>query len=198
LGQQRRVEEKEGEAPTEAEAADVVRIRTIHNAKGLESNVVILGGLSRNMVNSSQRPAFLFDRKSGAGGCQYPHPDSFKSQASAAYSVLAQAQEQKDLDESLRLLYVAMTRAREYLILAGAYPATARTWAGRILPCLGVNAAPEEDAVLETVPGLQITVRSKVPGHRLQPTPTRQAMERIQGLMKHGEPVTDEDLENLR
>ena len=202
LSQLSRVQEKEGEAPTEEEAANVVRVRTIHSAKGLESEVVILGGLSRSVLSPANlRPAFLFDYANGAGGCQYPAPGSGKSQASAAYSALRKQQEQKEIDESLRLLYVAMTRAREFLILAGSFPPRGETWAGRLLPCLGVTAPPTKDQgdqVIQIVAGVSMVVKSQVPGSAREPTVTRKILHELQRQMRSGQPLDPNELANLR
>ena len=197
LVQQRRVEEKEGEAPTEEEAANVVRIRTIHNSKGLESNVVVVGAFSRKTLNTFSRPLFLFDVETGAGGCQYPHHQSFKTRQSATYAVLSKLREQKENDEALRLLYVAMTRAREYLILAGSFPASPQSWATRVLPSLGINSIPTRDEEITAGNGIRIVVRPKVAGHRIERPVTRDLIQKIQARMRALQPLDPADLQNL-
>ena len=197
LRQQSRVEEKEGEAPMEEEHADVVRIRTIHKAKGLERNVVIVAGLSRPVISPLHRPAFLFDVERRAGGCQYPSPESFNNQASATYTLLSRAADERECDEALRILYVAMTRARELLILAGTYPVHPRSWAARVLPRLEVAAMSDADEVREIAPGVRYTLRTKAASHRRQSSIARELVMHVQQKMRLGLPLDPSLLNNL-
>ncbi|HLJ56765.1 MAG TPA: UvrD-helicase domain-containing protein, partial [Chthonomonadaceae bacterium] len=99
-----RISDREGDAPTEEEAADVVRIHTIHGAKGLEFPVVVIADLSRSL-EFPERSLFVCDPyrlAMGARVCGAPD---------AAYRAVDGARQEADRDESVRLLYVAMTRA---------------------------------------------------------------------------------------
>jgi len=101
-----------------APAGDIVRIMTIHRSKGLEFPVVILGELGKRFNKSDARGAILFDRRLGlamesvdvARRITYP---------TLPHRLVSRAAEDETLAEELRVLYVAMTRAEDKLILVG-------------------------------------------------------------------------------
>lgn len=97
------------------EGADMVRVMTIHGSKGLEFPVVILAGLGRRFplpratdLDADLGPALAFYDSSAHA--RWP---------SAASAAAAESMRLRSLGEEARLLYVAMTRARERLILTG-------------------------------------------------------------------------------
>jgi ATP-dependent helicase/nuclease subunit A len=106
-----------GEAPVFSEASDVVRIISIHKSKGLEFPVVFVSGLGGKLRLSNPGPV-LRHRDLGIG--LYANDiERNISYPSAAALRIAYAQRSELRAEELRLLYVAMTRARECLILTG-------------------------------------------------------------------------------
>lgn len=141
-----RLTAREGDAPTEEEAADVVKFLTIHSAKGLEFPVVVLADLSRNLV-IPERGLFVCEPQTFAIGTKIGgEPD-------LAYRAIAQKREEADRKEYDRLLYVAMTRAREHLILCGNLGRNKGvTWANSLFTTLGVLEVPPEPT-LQTVRG---------------------------------------------
>ena len=107
-----------GEANTLDENADVVRIMSIHKSKGLEFPVAIVAGLSKrfNMQDTSQ--ALLVDMDLGLG-VDYVNTNLRLKSKTLRKNVLAAKLRAENLAEELRILYVAMTRAKEKLILTG-------------------------------------------------------------------------------
>ncbi len=105
-----------GEAGTLDENADVVRIMSIHKSKGLEFPVAFVAGLSKkfNMQDTSQ--ALIVDVDMGIG-IDYVNPDMRMRGKTLRKNVLATKIKLDNLAEELRVLYVAMTRAREKLIM---------------------------------------------------------------------------------
>ena len=112
-----RLRDKGAPGTAQSAGADVVRVMTIHASKGLEFPYVMLGGLSRGF--HAERKKLLLDARLGAaarftlGGIRQ---DSLYARAiQARRAALAVAEE-------MRVLYVAMTRAREKLVLLCATP----------------------------------------------------------------------------
>jgi len=91
---------------------DAVRVMTIHGAKGLEFPVVLVTGLERDGMGGQPAPRVLWSGPSGGLEVGFGHEIATPGFADA----LAR---DKDLDtmEQVRLLYVAMTRARDHLLL---------------------------------------------------------------------------------
>ncbi|HSV72283.1 MAG TPA: UvrD-helicase domain-containing protein [Chthonomonadales bacterium] len=159
-----RVSDREGDAPTEEEAADVVRLLTIHKAKGLEFPVVAIAGMHRSPVRP-ERALFVSDARDLAVGCR------LRDYTTAAYRALDARRRTAEDEESMRLLYVAMTRARERLILSGASGGGrgGPTWADIVFSSSGITA-PQEPVVLRTPYGVEVAVwPASTPGGLIEP-----------------------------
>lgn len=106
-----------GEAPVLSEASDVVRIMSVHKSKGLEFPVVIVSGLG-GMLNL-MNPGPVFVHRDFGIGLQVADVERNIFYHSAASRCITSSDERTNRAEELRLLYVAMTRARDHLILTG-------------------------------------------------------------------------------
>ena len=105
---------------------DGVRIMSIHRSKGLEAPLVLVCGLGRQFNRDDSKRPVLFHSKLGVG------PKYLDTQLNIELNTLARRAvsltlEREMLSEELRLLYVAMTRAREKLILSMSLPKAAST-----------------------------------------------------------------------
>lgn len=107
-----------GVANTLDEDADVVRIMSIHKSKGLEFPVVIAAGLSKKFNMQETAGAVIMDADMGIG-TNYVDPVRRLSNRTLRKNIIAEKMQNDDLAEELRILYVAMTRAGEKLILSG-------------------------------------------------------------------------------
>ena len=100
------------------ESEDVVRIMTTHKSKGLEFPVVFVLGMGRKMNTQTTRARVLMDGQLGVGlPCIDTDLNSERDTLLRRAMRIRAAREQ--LAEEVRILYVAMTRARERLILIG-------------------------------------------------------------------------------
>ncbi len=97
---------------------DSVQLMSIHQSKGLEFPVVVVADLGKPFNLSDLRAEIILDARYGL--CpQIKPPHTGQRYPSLPYWLARQRQKQEMLGEELRLLYVAMTRARDLLILTG-------------------------------------------------------------------------------
>jgi ATP-dependent helicase/nuclease subunit A len=129
----------EPNAPVGAGEPGAVRLMSIHAAKGLEFPVVCVADLGR--APNTRMPDLLVD---GARmGLQLVRLDGAKATPTLDFERLAEERIRAEAEEEDRIMYVAMTRARERLLLSGAIdlerwaeprmPATAISWLGPAL-----------------------------------------------------------------
>ena len=107
-----------GEANILDENSNVVRIMTIHKSKGLEFPIVFVAGMNKLFNFSDSRSAVVMDIDYGVG---MDYVDAVRRTKSKTLrkSVIAKKIHLDNLGEELRVLYVAMTRAKEKLYLCG-------------------------------------------------------------------------------
>lgn len=107
-----------GEAAETSEGEDAVRIMSIHRSKGLEFPVVFVCGLTKKFNFSDTRERILFHPDEGIA-MDYIDEQLRTVTPTLRKKVLKQQMEEEMLGEELRLLYVAMTRAKEKLCMVG-------------------------------------------------------------------------------
>jgi len=108
-----------GTPPAVPPTLDVVRLMTIHKSKGLEFRVVIIPYLGSRFHMGDIKEPTIWDREVGVA-CKYlSDPVPSEDGLSAANELLKGRIKERLLSEELRLLYVAMTRAKERLVLIG-------------------------------------------------------------------------------
>jgi len=99
-----------------------IRVMTVHGAKGLESPIVILPDTLRD---DRERPRHVLTTETGVPFWSLP-----RAERPAALAEAADARKRAEEEERRRLLYVAMTRAESWLVVAGAgkAPTKGDTW----------------------------------------------------------------------
>jgi ATP-dependent helicase/nuclease subunit A len=106
---------QEGESPLADETLDAVRILTVHKSKGLEFPVVFLPNMAAGVAGGGEPPLYKVDWQAGTAGLRLKK----RNVCDAAMAVIEAEEAIREDKESLRLLYVAMTRAKEHLVLLG-------------------------------------------------------------------------------
>jgi ATP-dependent helicase/nuclease subunit A len=117
VAEQEAVGARELEAVAEEEGADAVRLLTIHAAKGLEFKVVIVADAGRDRVPPS--PDEILALPDGRFGFRVADPVTARRRGAFDYEAVKEARQEAERAERLRLYYVAMTRAKERLIVSG-------------------------------------------------------------------------------
>ena len=107
-----------GEADMVGENEDVVRIMSIHKSKGLEFPIVIVSGMGKNFNKQDTRSKMVLHPELGIGLDYMDGKRRIKSPTIAKKAIAKQI-DLENLGEELRVLYVALTRAKEKLILTG-------------------------------------------------------------------------------
>lgn len=105
-----------GEARALTEQEDVVRVMTIHASKGLEFPYVFIAGLGRQFNKMDLRERYLFDQHFGLA-VKAIDPDDRITYTSLPFLAVKEKKELEMRAEEMRILYVAMTRAKEQLCL---------------------------------------------------------------------------------
>jgi ATP-dependent helicase/nuclease subunit A len=115
---------REEQAATQPENADVVRLMSIHQAKGLEFPVVIVPDMAATR-SGPHEPVVKWDTRLG---CVVRPPADEESPpfSDFGWQLRKAAESIEDWHEDLRTLYVACTRAQDYLVLSAALPANYR------------------------------------------------------------------------
>jgi ATP-dependent exoDNAse (exonuclease V) beta subunit len=116
------------------EAGNVVRVMTIHAAKGLEFPIVFVSALHRGIDQS--KPAIAFSTRAGLGA-KWRNPFTGAGQADRAHKKIVEEIKEREAAEENRLLYVAMTRAEDHLILSYAEKKRASGWPKLVNTAIG-------------------------------------------------------------
>jgi ATP-dependent helicase/nuclease subunit A len=102
------------------QTANEVRVMTVHGAKGLEAPVVILADATADPARLGRTPITVDMKVGGAGVAPLLRPK--KDERFPPLEEIILAEEKRDLEEHMRLLYVALTRAADRLIVGGVRP----------------------------------------------------------------------------
>jgi ATP-dependent helicase/nuclease subunit A len=129
--------------------ANEVRVMTVHGAKGLEAPVVILADATADPARLGRTPLTVDVEVENVGFAPLRRPK--KDERCPPFDQIILDQEKRDLEEHLRLLYVALTRAADRLIVSGVMPKSkkdgsdprpARSWHVIVERAMGEIASP--------------------------------------------------------
>ena len=144
---QERIEEstEEGESPLADETLDAVKVLSIHKAKGLEFPVVFLANLQAETGKGrgKRKPCRIaYDWTERRVGIELGEVRNLGS------VLMALKEQEREREEEKRVLYVAMTRARERLVLWGSAAAKPASPFGMVLEVLGKDAGDEQPGTI--------------------------------------------------
>lgn len=131
-------EVREGEAAVDVSGA--VQLMTVHASKGLEFPVVVLVDCSY-AKHDTQKPLVLAHRKDGLA-CRVYDPVKSSYESSYAYQESEQIDQLRTAADRKRLLYVAATRAQDYLLISGGIAnrsSIKHTWLATLQNALGLS-----------------------------------------------------------
>ncbi len=150
VAEQDAVGASELEAVAEEEGTDVIRLLTIHSAKGLEFKVVVVADAGRDRARPDADEILCLP--DGRLGFRPADPDTGKRLTTAEYEAVRAAEQAAEEAERRRLYYVAMTRAIDRLIVSGAVGERGpdeRTPIGWVLDRLDLGDLGAAEAVAE-------------------------------------------------
>lgn len=105
---------------SEVQGFNAVKIITMHSSKGLEYPAVIVGGLGKNFLINRFTSNLIINDKFGVG-IKYLNRKTRVENETLVRLACRYANEKGNIDEEMRLLYVALTRAKNFLCLTGCY-----------------------------------------------------------------------------
>ena len=139
------------------DSADAVRLMSIHQSKGLEFPVVVIPDLHR--LPDNRRDWWALDRHRGL---TLKTPDGRgKLAAGSTFAAFAEREKRREEFESMRLLYVAATRAQDRLMLSAAAKdlgSLRRSWLGWISKALGLEKEPVSELLKRGEAEVRITL----------------------------------------
>jgi ATP-dependent helicase/nuclease subunit A len=153
---------REPDAPPE-DSASAVAIMTVHSAKGLEFPAVFVAAMHKGV--DSNPPVVAFSRQYGLGA-RWRNPAFREEKDDLFQHAIREELKQREQEESHRLLYVAMTRAEERLVLTlSGNGRRLGNWAGVLVDKLGLGLTERDEAVTRTAPdgrewGLRVAMAS--------------------------------------
>ncbi len=150
-------EVREGDAVLQAEDTGAVTLMTIHKSKGLEFPVVIVPDLSRDRKGPDARDLVLHRTLGLAVRVMGGDGETVKP---GIYNAIQNAHKEKDAAEHARVLYVAMTRARDWLLLGGGPKGGDGSWFKTFDDCYNVTGRSDGETIAGT--GWSAVIRRKV------------------------------------
>jgi ATP-dependent exoDNAse (exonuclease V) beta subunit len=172
--------ESEPEAPP-PDSVNAVRLLTIHQAKGLEFPVVFVAHAHTGV--SQRQDDLVYSREFGLG-VRWRLPDGVRSAADHVHQAIAAREKERSAEEAHRLLFVAMTRAEQHLVVSYSVRGTPQSdWPKAIQDGWGFTPAFDENqAVIHQPEGLPFAVRLLCASSEALPIEEERAMAEVESV----------------
>ena len=166
------------------QADDVVRIMTVHKSKGLEFPLVILAGLGGPFRG---RPDYLPLRRHRDLGISLKISDPGRGIRSTpeSFRIIESRLKSEEFAENVRILYVAMTRARDILLMSAVSPDAYKLSAHRPL-YLGSGRSFMKNYLSMVLPSVPASCLELVPFGQAADGPGHEAADSIRSGIEHG------------
>jgi ATP-dependent helicase/nuclease subunit A len=203
LAELRELRQAENESPDEgvaSEAGNALRIYTVHEAKGLEAPIVWLLD-ANDMYSKADSYDVLLDWPPAADTPAHFSMFASRSGIDARRAHYLEAEAHYDAREKMNLLYVAMTRAKQALIVSGVGARNSGSWYDRIAaavePCDNpllaaplANTAQEPQPEPAQPPDPALLLAIPVGRRKPEDTPEQQSGTRLHALLQHLAPAS--------
>jgi ATP-dependent exoDNAse (exonuclease V) beta subunit len=176
---------RESDAAPE-DSADAVQVMTVHSAKGLEFPMVFVAALHKGV--ETKLPAVTFSPRIGLGA-RWRNPAVRKDEEDLFQHEIHKERTERENKESHRLLYVAMTRAEQHLVLSFSGKQQPKEWAKLVADKLQLPLDTNRDELLtRTAPDgkewkLRLLVTDRLPelpvGQALRPVNSEDNVELV-------------------
>ena len=147
-----------GQAAVLSEADDVVRIMTIHKSKGMEFSFVLIGGMAADRDRGRERSALRIHKDMGVS-LKLKDPRTGITADPLSRKLIDLRKRRESLAEEIRILYVALTRAKDMLVMSAAVPDAAE------FARSGVSSSRRLKSFLnmvyECIPKSSVTIRDR-------------------------------------
>ena len=167
-----------GEAAMTGKNGEAVQIMSTHHSKGLEFPVVFAAGLGKTFNKQDAREKVVCHNRWGLG-LDYVDLDQRMRRATLVKRLIRRQNQQDSLGEELRILYVALTRAKEKLILTGMVPekvlgekadeqlsftqiTSADSYFRWIIPALSENTCGKQSLINVQMVSLETVIREQI------------------------------------
>ncbi len=138
-------------------SSDKIRIMTVHASKGLQAPIVILCDTTSVPISSNK---FVWDKE----GQLYTSTSTASSPE--FFKELKEHERHKEMQEYIRLLYVAMTRAEDHLVVCGYQQSNTlpqNCWYELVARAIKTNKKEEESSDIDAIPGMQVSSKPPLP-----------------------------------
>jgi ATP-dependent exoDNAse (exonuclease V) beta subunit len=168
------------------DSADSVKVMTVHSAKGLEFPIVFVAAMHKGV--ETEPPVVAFSPRIGLGArWRNPAVPKEKKKDDLFQHAIRKERKVREMEESHRLLYVAMSRAEQHLVLSFTGSKT-KEWANVVAESLRLDTETCRDEVVSmTAPdgkpwSLRVQITNSAPELLLNPRPPAQAEDLVELL----------------